>query len=193
MILLLSAMLVMSLGIVTVSCNDANKPNPIGADKVRYFISEYFTVANATAKFIKNGTMWEINLQPKKSITIDNSPELYKAIAKERGEDGTKEYVFWRPPYSVPYNISKISVYSDENDVSNEFDIFFQSVKEGIKEKDGKTLEFKAQLSLTTLEDLKWLVDQRFAIIKKGVVTYPNLVVVIELTDGEKIECKLLE
>lgn len=47
------------------------------------------------------------NFTSPKKITIDSSPELYKAMAKERGEDGTKEYIFWRPPYSVPYNISK--------------------------------------------------------------------------------------
>lgn len=192
-ILSVSAILVMFLGIVTVSCNGKGKPEPLGIVRIKYFISEYFTVADASSKAIVYGTMWEITLHPQKRITIDNSPELYKAIAKERGEDGTKEYEFWRPPYSVPYNISKISVYSDSNDVSKEFDISFESLKNGIKEKNGKTAEFKAELSLITIEDLKWLVDKRFLIAQKGVVTYPNLVMFIELTDGEKIECKLLE
>lgn len=189
-ILLLPTVLVIFLGI-TASCNGKNKPEPLGIVRIKYFISEYFTVADASSKTMEDGTMWEIALHPQKRITINNSPELYKAIAKERGEDGTKEYEFWRPPYSVPYNISKISVYSDSNDVSKEFDISFESVKNGIKEKNGNTFEFKAELSLTTLEDIKWLVDKRFIIIKKGVVEYPNLAVVIELTDGEKIECKL--
>lgn len=181
------------LGIATGSCNGKNKnePEPPGTDRVKYFISEYFTVADASSRAIHKGKIWEVTLHPQKKITIDSSPELYKAMAKERGEDGTKEYIFWRPPYSVPYNISKISVYSDNNDVSKEFDISFESVKNGIKQKSGRTIEFKAELSLTTQEDLKWLVEQRFLIIKKGVVAYPHLVVVIESTDGKNVVCEL--
>lgn len=190
-LLSVSTVLIVFLGVITISCVNGNKTDPPGVIKVKYFISEYYTVADVSVASNESRTMWGITLNPKKRVTISNSPDLYKSLAKEHGENGTKEYLTSRT-YAVPYDITKVSVFSGDNDVSKDFDISFKSVKNVVEDEKGQPNDFRAQLNLATNNEFMWLVDCIFFVNQRGDTRYSNLVAIIALTNGEKVECKLL-
>ena len=181
-------LLVVYFGIILVSCNEKEEFDPLA--RVNYFISEYYTIADASARANSDATMWGVELYPQKRVTLKSFPELYKSLAMEHGEDGRKKFRT-ASTYAVPYNVIRISVMSDGNDVSENFDISFETVRTVIKEEEPRPTSFKTQLSLVSKDDLMWLIDCRFFITERKKTEYSNLVAVIESVGGKSIVCKL--
>lgn len=189
----LATILFILLGALVTSCRGSGRSEDlIGGERVNYFISRYYTTAGLQAQPNDDGTLWDIRIQWEKRISLENSPEAYRKLAREHGEDGTKEFITIRT-YEVPCDFKKISIWSGEDDVSEDFDILFPSVYEVIRDGKGYVSTLKSRLSEVSDKDLMWLADCRFFISKRKPIEYTDLRLIVNLTSGKKIECKLTD
>ncbi len=128
--------------------------------RVRYLIDPYYTLGNVGI-VERTEHSWRVDMSPNQSISLKNNPEEFARLALEHSELGDKEYILIHPQYSMPIDINKIIVVDKKSgdNVSNEFEIDYFSIKKAIEKKEENEIELiRKPLSNFSANDITWLV-----------------------------------
>ena len=132
---------------------------------VHHFIEKYFlpTGEKISIAWGEYGYPYcDLYMSYTSCIDDENSSE-FKKLAEMYGEKGEKEFLFFAPPLSKPYNIKALRLLQNEGnewqDISDKADLTYRDYSQYIGNRyEGKNYtEVQKKISELTEHDLKWL------------------------------------